>query len=116
VPADWADPDEVLALEPELFGELVDDVGPVVAELDGVGDVGPVDVVSSVGDWAAPVELLVLDELELSVCPCADRGPHPARARTATPAVTAVATRVFMPLRRRTAHRGWGTVVLARRP
>lgn len=55
MPADRDDPVEVLALGPEVWGELVVDVGPV-------------DVVS-VGDWTAPVEPLVLDELELSVCP-----------------------------------------------
>jgi len=77
---------------------LLDDVGRVAPELDADGEdeVAPADVVA-VGDGLVLVELLGLDELELSVCACGDRGPHPVRARTATPAVTAVATRVFMP-------------------
>jgi hypothetical protein len=89
---------EAFAVPECCVAGLLEVVGRVVAELDAEGedDVAPaVDV--PVGDGLVVVELLMLDELELSVCAC-DRGPHPVRARTATPAVTAVATRVFIPL------------------
>jgi hypothetical protein len=76
---------------------LLDVVGGELAELDAEGEVAPVED-APVEDGLVLVELLVPEELELSDCACTDRGPHPVRARTATPAVTAVATRVFMPL------------------
>jgi hypothetical protein len=90
---------EAAAVPEGCAAGLPEVVGRVVAELDAEGEdeLAPA-VALLVGDGLVLVELLVPEELELSVCACGDRGPHPARARTATPAVTAVATRVFMPL------------------
>jgi hypothetical protein len=72
-----------------------------VAAAEDDAEVVPVVVgvpVDDVDDRAVLVELLVPAAGEPAACPRGEVGPHPERARTATPAVTAVATLVFMPL------------------